>query len=208
MTVDFLCYHALARPSARALVVGGRTVSYGIFAGDLWKVTRALQGFGLARGRLVAIGCDDFYRHWLLVLACERLCLASASVQADEGSSGREMLGTADLVLADPHYPAGGWQTYRLDEAWWQSVLSGPDQAIVPALPKLPEDVLRIVRTSGTTGEPKRFRLTRRMSERGSRAGPGSIATGRPARRRCRLSAGASATRMVRPPPPCATASP
>ena len=165
MTVDFLCYHALARPSAKALVLGERVISYGAFAGDLWKVTRALQGFGLARGSLVAIGCDDFYRHWLLVLACERLCLASASVQPNEGSSGREMLGTADLVLADPHYPAGGWKTHRLDEAWWQSVLAGPDQGVVPALPKLPEDVLRIVRTSGTTGEPKRFRLTRRMSE-------------------------------------------
>ena len=165
MTVDFLCYHALARPSARALVLGERTVSYSAFAVDLWKVTRALQGFGLARGSLIVIGCDDFYRHWLLVLACERLCLASASVQPNEGSSGREMLGTADLVLADPHYPAGGWKTHRLDEAWWQSVLAGPDQGIVPTLPKLPEDVLRIVRTSGTTGEPKRFRLTRRMSE-------------------------------------------
>jgi len=165
VTVDFLCYHALARPSGRALVLGERVISYSAFAGDLWQVTRALQGFGLARGSLVAIGCDDFYRHWLLVLACERLCLASASVQAQEGSSGREILGAADLVLADPHYPAGGWQTHRLDEAWWQSVLAGPDQGIVPALPKLPEDVLRIVRTSGTTGEPKRFRLTRRMSE-------------------------------------------
>ena len=69
-------------------------------------------------------------------------------------------------MLAEPHYPPGGWKTKVLTAQWLQAAFDRPerDAAALPA-PQHPDDVLRIVRTSGTTGEPKRFHMTRRMSE-------------------------------------------
>ena len=75
------------------------------------------------------------------------------------------LLGSVDLVLAEPHYPMGGWSTRPITADWVQSVLSRPDAGPVACAAKRPDDVIRIFRTSGTTGNPKRFHLSRRMSE-------------------------------------------
>ena len=165
MTIDYLHYHASARPEAIALIEGGRAVSYAEMARDLWKTARAVQDFQLPPGRSVAIGCDDFYTHWLLILAFELHGITTASFQSDEGASCRGLLGSVDLVFAEPHFPTGGWQTRPLTEEWRRSVAARPDEGPMAGRPKRPDDILRIVRTSGTTGEPKRFHLLRSMLE-------------------------------------------
>ena len=165
VTIDYLHYHALARPEAIALIEGGRAVTYAEMARDLWKTARAIREFQLPPGSSVAIGCDDFYTHWLLILAFELHGITTASFQSDEGPSVRSLLGSVDLVFAEPHYPTGGWQTRPLTEDWRRSVADRPDEGPVPGRPKRPDDILRIVRTSGTTGEPKRFHLLRSMLE-------------------------------------------
>jgi 2,3-dihydroxybenzoate-AMP ligase len=165
LTVDYLRFHALAQPQAIALIQDGREIRYAEFACDLWKFTRAVRRFQLPRGSSVAIGCDDFYTHWLLILAFERLGIATASFGSTEGSASRDLLGSVDLVLAEPHFPTGGWNTRALTEAWRQAVLAAPDEGPVPGAVEHPDDVVRILRTSGTTGTPKRFPLRRRMSQ-------------------------------------------
>jgi len=165
VTIEYLRFHALERPEALILVDGDREIRYAEFVADLWKFAHAIQEFGLRRGSSVAIGCDDFQTHWLLVLAFEHLGIVTASFHGKEGRNCQALLGSVDLVLAEPHYPPGGWNTRLITPAWVQGVLARPEQAPPPAAPRHPDDVLRIVRTSGTTGEPKRFHLTRRMSE-------------------------------------------
>ena len=73
MTTDYIAFHAAERPSAVAIVVNGREISYAEFARDLRKMTRALREFALPRGAFVAIGVDDIYLRWLLRFAFERL---------------------------------------------------------------------------------------------------------------------------------------
>jgi acyl-CoA synthetase (AMP-forming)/AMP-acid ligase II len=163
MTVEYLHYYAVERPDAIALVAGGRTVTYGEFGRDLWKFARALERFGLKRGAAVAIGCDDFYVHWLLILACEHLGLASASFQAKEGRAAQPLLGSVDLVLAEAHYPPGGWNTQIVTPDWVAAIFAGPDDGPLPETPRLPQDVVRINRTSGTTGDAKRVQQQRSL---------------------------------------------
>jgi 2,3-dihydroxybenzoate-AMP ligase len=165
VTIEYLRFHALERPQALILVDGDREIRYAEFVADLWKFTRAVQEFGLKRGSSVAIGCDDFYMHWLLVLAFEHLGIVTASFHSREGRHCQALLGSVDLVLAEPHYPPGGWNIRAITPAWIERVRSRPEEAPPPAVLRHPDDVLRIVRTSGTTGEPKRFHLTHRMSE-------------------------------------------
>jgi 2,3-dihydroxybenzoate-AMP ligase len=165
VTIEYLIHQAQERPQAIALIEGDREIRYAEFTRDLWKFTRAVQGLKLPRGGSVAIGCDDFYTHWLLILAFERLGVATSSFDSNEVHGARVLLGSVDLVLAEPHFPMGGWATRAITADWVQAVLSRSDDGPVPAAPKQPDDVIRIVRTSGTTGNPKRFPLLRRMSE-------------------------------------------
>jgi 2,3-dihydroxybenzoate-AMP ligase len=165
VTVEYLRYYAIERPGAVALVAGDRTVTYGEFARDLWKFARALQSFGLKRGSAIAIGCDDFYVHWLLILAAEHLGLATASFQAAEGRAAQPLLGSVDLVLAEPHYPPGGWNTRPITPDWVAAVFAGPDDGPLPPAPSSPQDFLRITRTSGTTGQAKRMHYQRSLIE-------------------------------------------
>jgi len=165
VTVEYLRYYAVERPDAIALIAGGRTVTYREFGRDLWKFARALQGFGLKRGSAVAIGCDDFYVHWLLLLACEYLCLAAGSFQAKEGRAAQPLLGAVDFVLAEGHYPPGGWKTHIITPDWVAAIFARPDDGPLPETPRLPQDVIRINRTSGTTGDAKRVHQSRALVE-------------------------------------------
>jgi 2,3-dihydroxybenzoate-AMP ligase len=165
VTVEYLRYYAVERPDAIALIADGRTITYGDFGRDLWKFVRALQGFGLKRGSAVAIGCDNFYVHWLLILACEHLGLATASFQTKEGRAAQPLLGSVDLVLAEPHYQPGGWNTQAITPDWVDAIFAGPDDGPLPETPRLPQDIIRINRTSGTTGDPKRVHQQRALVE-------------------------------------------
>ena len=163
MTIDHLLNHTAERPDDLALINNGREVRYAEFIRDLWKFVRAVEKFGLLPGQSVAIGVDDFYTHWLLVLAFERLGVTTASFHVREGSACHPLLGVVDLVLAEPHYPPGGWATRLVTEDWLNAVRAVPDEGPVAGPAPQPTDALRIVRTSGTTGEPKRYLMRRAL---------------------------------------------
>ena len=166
MTADFIAFHAAERPTAVAFVHRGHSVTYAEFSRDIRKFTRGLRALGLPRGSHVAVGCTDSYLHWLLLLACEQLGLATAPFLGDEGPRCAPLLASVDLVLSEPHYPnQGARRHFAITPDWIDGVLALPDGGPEPALPKAPDDLLRIVRTSGTTGASKRFLVTRRMHD-------------------------------------------
>ena len=159
MNYTYLAFHAEERPQGLAFADGTRAVTYAEQLRDVHKFIRAAAALGLAPGNSVAIGCDDFYAHWLLIQAFEYLGIASASFHAQEGSSVRALLGVVDLVLAEPHYPTGGWKTRAITPHWLHSIHELPDGVPPPPAQWQPDQPVRIVRTSGTTGEAKRFHM-------------------------------------------------
>ena len=166
MTADYIAFHAAERPDAVAIVDRGREITYAQFHRDLGRFVRAVGEFGLARGSSVAVAWGDFYPHWLLQLACEHLGLAAASFVSGEGMAGARLLETVDLVLSEIRPPAVPAERHRaLTPQWLAGAFARPDAAMPAAAPKRPDDPMRILRTSGTTGEPKRLLLTRRMFE-------------------------------------------
>jgi acyl-coenzyme A synthetase/AMP-(fatty) acid ligase len=163
VSYDYIAYFAQQRPNDLVLVDGAREVRYAEFLRDLKKFIHAAAELGLKRGNSVAIGCDDFYSHWLLILAFEHLGITSTSFGTQEGPSCLPLLAVVDLVLAEPHYPPGGWKTKPLTAQWLQAVFDRPEQAVPPPVRWQPEESVRISRTSGTTGEAKRLHQTRAM---------------------------------------------
>jgi len=167
ITADYIALHAAERPDAAAVVNNGHAISYAEFDRDIGRFTAALSEFGLPRGVTVAVGCEDFHIHWLLLLALERLDVATASYHSGEGPREcRELLAGADLVLSEAHFPTDGAKRHAtITQSWLQDALArGPEES-APRIEGAPGDPIRVLRSSGTTGRPKRFVVTRQMYE-------------------------------------------
>ena len=166
MTADYIAFHAAERPDAVAIVDRGREITYAQFHRDLGRFVRAVAELGLRRGSSVAVAWGEFYPHWLLLIACEHLGLAAATFVPGEGAAGARLLETVDLVLSETRPPEVPAERHRaIAPQWLARAFARADDGIPAAPPGAPDDPLRIVRTSGTTGEPKRLLLTRRMFE-------------------------------------------
>jgi len=167
-TVAAIASHAQARPGAVALVNGGRSVSFAELHRDMGKVTAAVRELRLSPGSTVAVGCADLYVHWLLLLACECLKVVTASFDRMETpATYRELLASADLVLADTEFSISGAATHcAITETWVHETMSRADGNGASAIAPAPGDLIRILRSSGSTGQPKRLAITRHMYER------------------------------------------
>jgi len=166
MTADYIGFHAAERPEAVALVDRGREITYTQFRRDLGRFVHAMAELGLERGRSVAVAWGDLYPHWLLLMACERLGLATATFHMNEGTAGAGLLETVDLVLSEVRPSGVAAERHRaLTPEWLAAVFARADVGMPAAAPKSPDDPFRILRTSGTTGVPKRLIMKRRMFE-------------------------------------------
>jgi acyl-CoA synthetase (AMP-forming)/AMP-acid ligase II len=166
MSADYIAFHAAERPDAVAIVDRGREITYAEFDRDLGRFVRAVAGLGLRRGSSVAIAWEEFYPHWLLLIACEHLGIAAATFVPGEGADYLRLLESAALVLSETRPPTVPAERHRaITPQWLAEVFAVADAGMPAAAPSAPDDPLRIVRTSGTTGVPKRLLLTRRMFE-------------------------------------------
>jgi acyl-CoA synthetase (AMP-forming)/AMP-acid ligase II len=165
MTADFIAFHAAERPNAPALIRDGRTITYSEFDRDLRRFVRAICEIGLPRGRSVAVGCDDVYVHWLLLLALEHQGIATASF-AGSTPADAPLFAAVDLVLAEPHFPIGTAKPHRRVTAEWvRDTLASADAGHEARPAGGPNDPLRILQTSGTTGVAKSLLVSRQMHE-------------------------------------------
>lgn len=165
-TAGYIARHGARQPDSVALVLNGRTVSYDELKQQIYKLAGALKDLGVQSGSSVAVGCDDFRVHWALLLAFECLNVATASYHHREGAlTCRELLQDVDLVISEEHFPRHGANRHvTLTREWLDELLSRPVVA-PPEGAFAAGDAVRILRSSGTTGRPKRLLVTRRMYE-------------------------------------------
>lgn len=160
MTANYLAFHAAERPQAIALIVQDREISFAQFHRDLGRVTHALQAMGRPPGSTVAVRCADVYFHWLLLLGFERLAVTTVSLDNREGEEAAAFLSTIDLTLSDAPIPTA--TAFQLITPEWRHRILAADAAADAAVPQTAVDApLRILRTSGTTGVPKRLHFSR-----------------------------------------------
>lgn len=166
MTADYIVFHASERPEAIAIVKDKQSITYGELDRDIRKFAAAIRGLGVAAGGTVAIGCDDLHLNLLLLMACERLGVASTSLGSREGHSALRMLASMDLILSEHAFPPDASRRYQpITPEWVQSVLDAAAAHDFPSPVRTPDDIVRIGRTSGTTGSAKQIPFTRRQRD-------------------------------------------
>ena len=154
---QFIARYARLTPQATAIVEAGVYVGYAALAADLLRYVWVLQQIPLRPGALVGVETANRYLHTQLLLACEVIGAKSVSLTAWDLSAGNGY--GCDLLLtgqAPALYPKA--QTLVMTSDWLSEVAT---QAVAPADLALLEreipggQIVRIYRSSGTTGTPK-----------------------------------------------------
>ena len=169
-TADYLRFNTDFYPDAIALIDHGREITYAQFQRDLRKTIRHLRRLGLRRGNAVAIGCDDHYVHLLLLLGFEALGVITGSFDPREGAACLPLLRYVDLVLSETTLPfAADVAPLRITSTWIDQIfLDTTDDDSASAdeePPPAPDDPVRLVRSSGTTGGMKMMLKSRLSNE-------------------------------------------
>src|SRR5215475_5820709 len=121
MTLDYIELHAAERPNAVAFVDNGRSITERHFGSDVRKMITALQGFGLSRGAWVGVGVGDphQYLHWVILLALDRLGVATVSLFPQEGPAAFRIFARLSLVISDSEYPGAPIKRYHAITPEW-----------------------------------------------------------------------------------------
>ncbi|HKX08202.1 MAG TPA: fatty acid--CoA ligase family protein [Stellaceae bacterium] len=105
---------------------------------------------------------EDAYFNWLIRLAFERLGVVTATIPLPDSPGSVGLVRDFDIVLSSKSFaPGTGPSCHRTTAEWWQGVLASTAEDEEPKPEKRPDDAIRIVLTSGTTGTPKRMLHTR-----------------------------------------------
>ncbi|HKX10164.1 MAG TPA: class I adenylate-forming enzyme family protein [Stellaceae bacterium] len=168
MTLDYIEFHAAERPDAVAFVDNGGAITYRHFGRDVRKMITALQEFGLTRGAWVGVGVGNAhqYLHWVILLALDRLGIATVSLFPKEAPEAYRILDRLSLVISEWEYPGAPIKRHHaITPAWLEKVLALPEIGD-DALPvESGDDIVRVLRTTGTTGRPKILLSARRELE-------------------------------------------
>jgi acyl-coenzyme A synthetase/AMP-(fatty) acid ligase len=143
-------------PQAPAVVDRDVVVSYGSLARQVAACAAFLAACGLRAGMSAGLQCDDRSLHLVLILACEVVGAASISVSALDLATDPGLCRSLQLICRDtdsPIPPAEGQVRVTTAQA---RVAAAADVALDTLDIAWPaQTLLRIVRTSGTTGASK-----------------------------------------------------
>jgi len=162
---EWISSWAKLRPDRVAIIVPSGLVRYGEFDGQINKVAARLAALDIRPAGRVAVHMPDEYVHWLLVLALERLGLATVSIA--NASPQQPILAalTPDLLLTSGD---GAQQTsvrtLQITRQWYDETMAMP-APVRPKRQRLPDQVVRFFSSSGTTGLPKLMAVTRAQVE-------------------------------------------
>ncbi|HXP76248.1 MAG TPA: class I adenylate-forming enzyme family protein [Stellaceae bacterium] len=163
MTADYVAFHAIERPEAIAFVDNGRRFTYAQFDRDIRKFIPALRELGLGRGSRVGLGCSDLYLTWTLLLALERLAVTTLMLNRQEPPEARPLLASLDMALSEWGLAPGAVKRHHaLTPDWVEAVRARPETDGGDLPKRSDDDTIFILRTTGTTGDPKVLHGVRR----------------------------------------------
>jgi acyl-coenzyme A synthetase/AMP-(fatty) acid ligase len=158
--VEPIFIHCKNKPAEVALAAPGtefNVVSYGRLARSINNVCQRVISAGLGPRSRVAVFIDDPIFHAIMLIALTRLGIVTISGK-EKDSLWRFQV---NAVIADKPLPSRVARIILADTSW----TSGNDRpiALEYIYQGLPDEVCRIMLTSGTTGEDKAIAVTNRI---------------------------------------------
>jgi acyl-CoA synthetase (AMP-forming)/AMP-acid ligase II len=168
-TTQRLAFHARSQPDVRAITNGVTDCSYRSLAIHVVQMVDALAVLGIRRGQVVGVEAGDRFLHLLLLLACEAMGAATMSLTSFEFARPMDMGRFCDHILA-MQTPAGADadKIFILTQDWLTQVLRAPvtdDRFDALMQPPAPDSLVRLIKSSGTTGMPKVMGTTYRAQQ-------------------------------------------
>lgn len=183
-TGAYIAWHARNAPETTAIVENGSHISYRRMASDLLRCIRALEGFGIRHGMLVGIQTTERYPHLLLMLACELAGATATSLTRGDLADDDGIIRYCDVILAEAA-PAvdRGPSTIAIPADLLACAAVSPltEDELAPLERRVaPDQIVRIVRTSGTTGRPKAMPMSHAAQQLRAVRSLGGLASGMP----------------------------
>jgi acyl-CoA synthetase (AMP-forming)/AMP-acid ligase II len=163
-TARYIAWYARHDPETTAIIEGGSPLNYRGLAAALIRFVRALEELRVGPGMLLGLLMSQRYTHLLLLLACEVTGATAVAISEEDLSSGDDIVRCCDLILTDlppgPDFPA---KTIAISPEWLARLVPSSaraedlfllDREIAPA------QMMRIVRSSGTTGRQKAMAMS------------------------------------------------
>ncbi len=169
-TAGFLAQHARQRPDSVAIeAVDGRTL-YHDLAQMVLRARDLLIGVGIERGQVLGVLIPDRRSHLVVLLAAETLGITTFSLIASEVGAPIHLDVLCDwLLTSEPVAAATSEKTIWAKAIWLPpEALTRPERErpldVLDYRPD-PETVVRLIKSSGTTGLPKVMSMTHRVQE-------------------------------------------
>ena len=157
MLENIIDWQAQRGPERPAIWFNDNALSYGDFARHIALMTAALERENLPPG-VVLIATPSPALHWLLTLALERLGFATVCELAKVAETARLVQATV-VVTTIPNLQIDGVRVFHATQDWRTRALAGTPSARRSR--GAPEDIVRIVLSSGTTGDRKQVAISR-----------------------------------------------
>ncbi len=161
---EWVSFWAKFRPDHVAVVVPKGAVRYADFDAQINKVSARLRELGLQPNHRVAVQQPNEYVHWLLLLALDRLGVASMSI--DDPTLQQPLLAALkpDFLLVAEGVQTTSVASLQVTRRWYDETMAAPATPH-PARRHGPDEVVRFFASSGTTGMPKLMAATRRQMQ-------------------------------------------
>jgi acyl-coenzyme A synthetase/AMP-(fatty) acid ligase len=169
-TCQRLALHARRQPEALAIVNGRYRSTYVDLAMNVLRIMEALTSDGIQARQIVGVDIAERHVHLQVLLACEALGATTISLAAAELDPPADLGRLCDRILvagAAPRNQAD--KVLPITNDWLTHVLACPmDPRRLDALdhPSAPDAMVRLIKSSGTTGMPKVMGMTYRVQQR------------------------------------------
>jgi acyl-coenzyme A synthetase/AMP-(fatty) acid ligase len=165
-TCQWLAHYARERPVAVAFT---NADTYHALALNVVRFMDALTAAGVENGQTIGVETTDRYLHLLILLAAEALSVATISLVPSELGPPANLGRFCDWILvSQPVVSPEPAKIIVLTLDWITEALTRPmDDQRLDSLerPSAPGTVVRLIKSSGTTGVPKVMAITQRVQQ-------------------------------------------
>jgi acyl-CoA synthetase (AMP-forming)/AMP-acid ligase II len=169
-TCAWLHLHANQRPDAIAITNGQTGISYRDVACNVVRIMDALAAADIRPDLVIGVETADRLLHLLLLLACEALGVTTIALLPSEFGPPMNLGRLCDRILAS--HPLSGTdaaKTLVMTQEWVARTLQvsiGDRQLDVLKREPDPNGLVRLIKSSGTTGMPKVMGMTHQVWQR------------------------------------------